>query len=420
MDRRTFIKSSALAAGSLLVPLGASSRALAQGAGAIKVGFLAPLTGAAASSGRELVDGWNLYWQQNGAKIGARAVETIVEDDASNPDTALQKARRLVQQQGVHMLVGNVLANTGLAVAEYVKGTGTPYFMPVVAADDLTQRKRIPNVLRVAGFSASQMTRPLADWCRKQGFKRAVTFAQDYTFGHEQAGGFAQLFTEQGGAIAGQLWHPINTGDFSPYLGQLTGLTPDVVLAIETGADAARLLQQWANFGLKGKIQLVTSQNTTDQSIIRNLSPAEVDGIVSCSHFAEGRDDPSTATFVQGYEKAYGKLPAIFAAEAFSAAVWIKEAATKVGGNVEDKAKFLDAMRTVVVPSCPLGKNLKMDAYGNPQYDIYIRKVAKRTDGKEWNVVLETYPQVSQFWKYKPEEYLKQPPYSRDFQGIKK
>ena len=218
MDRRTFIKASA-AAGSLY--LWGSSRALAQAGGAIRIGFLAPLTGAAASSGRELVDGWNLFWQQNGAKMGGRAVETVVEDDASNPDTALQKARRLVQQQGVAMLVGNVLANTGLAVAEYVKGTGTPYFMPVVAADDLTQRKRIPNVLRVAGFSASQMTRPLADWCRKQGYKRVVTFAQDYTFGHEQAGGFVQTFTEEGGTVAGQLWHPINTGDFSPYLGSL-------------------------------------------------------------------------------------------------------------------------------------------------------------------------------------------------------
>jgi branched-chain amino acid transport system substrate-binding protein len=420
MNRRNFIRSSAIAAGSLALGFGSTRRALAQAGGPIRIGFLAPLTGAAASAGRELVDGWNLFWQQQGAKIAGRAVETLVEDDASNPDTALQKARRLVQQQDVHMLVGNVLANTGLAVAEYVKGTGTPYFMPVVAADALTQRTRIPNVLRVAGFSASQMTRPLADWCRKKGYKRVATLAQDYTFGHEQAGGFVQTFTEAGGGVAGQLWHPVNTSDFSPYLGQLSGMTPDVVLAIETGADAARLLQQWANFGLKNRIPLVTSQNTTDQSIIRNLKANEVEGIVSCSHFAEGRDDTSTKAFVEAYEKAFAKLPAIFAAEAFSAAQWIKEAGERLGGKIEDKGKFLEAMRTVVVASCPLGKNLKMDAYGNPEYDIYIRQVSKRPDGKEWNVVLETYPQVSQFWKYKPEEYLKQPPYSREFQGIKR
>jgi branched-chain amino acid transport system substrate-binding protein len=87
---------------------------------------------------------------------------------------------------------------------------------------------------------------------------------------------------------------------------------------------------------------------------------------------------------------------------------------------VEDSKLFLAALRTDVVPDTPLGKNLKLDAYGNPIYDIYIRKVTKRADGKMVNTVIATYPQVSQFWKYKPEDYLKQPSYSRDFQGIKK
>ncbi|HTX51869.1 MAG TPA: hypothetical protein VMD08_00565, partial [Candidatus Baltobacteraceae bacterium] len=61
----------------------------------------------------------------------------------------------------------------------------------------------------------------------------------------------------------------------------------------------------------------------------------------------------------------------------------------------------------------------RLDSYGNPILDIHIRQVTKRSDGKLWNTVLETYPNVSQFWKYNPEESLKQPPYSRQFQGIK-
>jgi len=418
MDRRKFLGVAAGSAATLLAGLD-PLKAFAQGA-PIRIGFLAPLTGAAASSGRELVDGWNLYWQQAGLKVAGREVQVIVEDDGSTPDTALQKARRLVQQQNVNMLVGDVLANTGLAVAEFVKGTGTPYFMPVIAADDLTQRNRIPNVMRVAGFSASQMTRPLADWCLKQGYRKAATIGQDYTFGHEQTGGFVQTFTEGGGKVLLQLWHPINTSDFSPYLGQLPELKPDVVFAVETGSDAARLLQQWSTFGLKDRIPLVTSQNTTDQSIIRNLTPAETEGIVSVAHFAEGRDDASTRAFVQSYEKAYGKLPAIFAAEGFTAGLWIADALKKINGKVEDTKALLTTMRTEVVPDSPLGKNLEMDAYGNPVYDIYIRRVTRRADGKMINTVIATYPHVSQFWKYKPEEYLKQPPYSRTFQGIKK
>lgn len=220
--------------------------------------------------------------------------------------------------------------------------------------------------------------------------------------------------------LAGQLWHPLNTSDFSPYLGQIPSLSPDVVLAVETGADAARLLQQWSNFGLKKQIPLVTSQNTTDQSIIRNLSGSEADGLVSSAHYAEGNDDPSIRKFVDAYEKSFKKIPSIFAAEGYTAALWIVDALTKMNGQVEDRARFLDTIMKETIEDSPLGKNLKMDAYGNPIYNIYIRKVTKRADGKLVNSIIDTYPGVSQFGKFKPEEYLKQPPFSRQFQGVKK
>jgi len=138
------------------------------------------------------------------------------------------------------------------------------------------------------------------------------------------------------------------------------------------------------------------------------------------AHFAEGRDDPETRAFVQSYEKAYGKLPAIFAAEGYTGGLWLADALKKINGKVEDTKLLLSTVHSEVVPDSPLGKNLHMDDYGNPIFDIYIRCVTKRADGKLWNTVIATYPQVSQFWHYKPEEYMKQPPYSRTFQGIKK
>jgi branched-chain amino acid transport system substrate-binding protein len=136
MDRRQFLKTTASAM--VLSGLGAlPQRVFAQGA-PIKVGLMAPLTGVVASGGREMVEGTQFYFDSIGNEIAGRKVELIVEDDASNPDTALQKARRLVEQANVDFLIGNLLANTGLAVANYVKGNGTPYFIPIIAADDLT------------------------------------------------------------------------------------------------------------------------------------------------------------------------------------------------------------------------------------------------------------------------------------------
>jgi len=149
MNRRDFLKTSsstaALAVGTVAMP----AVLRAQAGGPIKIGLLSPLTGVLAAGGKELVEGFELWWEQKNKEVAGRKVEIVVEDDASNPDTALQKARRLVEQANVHFLIGNILANTGLAVANYVKGNGVPYFIPVIAADELTQRARLPNVLRM-------------------------------------------------------------------------------------------------------------------------------------------------------------------------------------------------------------------------------------------------------------------------------
>ena len=418
MDRRHFTKAGAALGG--LAVFGSFEQALAQGTGPIKIGLLTPLTGVVASGGKEIAEGFNLYWDQVGKKVGGREVQIIVEDDGSNPDIALQKARKLVEQTKVDFLVGDLLANTGLAVAEYVKGTGTPYFIPVIAADDLTQRKRIPNVIRVAGYTASQMSRPMADYAyKKKGLRKVVTVSQDYTFGHEQCGGFAQVFSELGGSIVEQLWNPLNTQDFSPYIAQIQAAKPDAVFAMQTGSDATRFIKQWSNFGMKGKIVLLGAQNATDQSVIRTLG-VEAEGILSSAHFAEGNDSPATKKFVAEYETAYQKLPSIYGFSHYSAAMWLAEAIKSIGGNVEDRPRFLDAVRKTVLSGSPLGRPVRLDVYGNPVYDVFIRDVVKRPDGRYWNVPIETYPSVSQFWTYDPETYMKQPPYSRTFQGIKK
>jgi branched-chain amino acid transport system substrate-binding protein len=416
-DRRRFLKSTAGLAAAGLFPMPAIVKAQGSG-GPIRIGLLAPLTGVIAAGGRELVEGFEMYWETVNKEVAGRKVEIVIEDDASNPDTALQKARRLVEQGNVHFLFGNILANTGLAVANYVKGTGTPYFIPVIAADDLTQRQRIPNVIRVAGYTASQMSRPMADWAFKQGYKRIATISQDYTFGHEQCGGFSQMMSELGGRVVQQFWHPLNTADFSPYLGQLANSGVDAVFAMETGADATRFIQQWSSFGLKSRIPLMGAMNATDQSVIRTMG-AECEGIVSCAHFAEGSKDPITQAFVADYEKRYNKLPSIYGFSHFSGAMWVAEAIKKLGGKVEDRDALLKMVLATELTGSPLGKTVRLDAYGNPIYDAYIRKVERRADGKLWNVPTETYANVSQFWKYDPETYLKQPPYSRTFQGVK-
>jgi branched-chain amino acid transport system substrate-binding protein len=121
--------------------------------------------------------------------------------------------------------------------------------------------------------------------------------------------------------------------------------------------------------------------------------------------------------FVKEFRKKYGKVPGYYAEASYTAARWIAEAAKAVGANVEDKEKFLAALKKVEISDAPRGP-IKLDTYGNPIQNIYVRKVEKR-DGELWNTVIQTFTGVSQFWKYKPEEFLKQPVYDRNYPACK-
>jgi branched-chain amino acid transport system substrate-binding protein len=387
--------------------------------GSIRIGIIAPTTGNFASNGQSMIDGWKLWWDKNGYTVAGRKVEMFYEDDAANSDTTLSKARLLVEQRQVHMVIGPLSAATGLALAGYAKTTpNIPYFYPIVSADDLTQRARLPNIVRIAGWTSSQTTHPLGEWAFKQGYKKAVTIGADFAFGHETVAGFARTFSESGGAITSQIWHPIGAPDFAPYIAQIQAAAPDVVFAQESGGDTVKFVKAWSDFGLKGKIPLLVNQTATDQSGLSGMGP-EAEGLISVGHYAEGRDDPTTQAFVKDFDAAYKKLPSYYAADMYTAAGVIAAAIGKVNGNVEDSANFIKVVLASDLSNTPMGPQ-KMDSYGNPVQNVYLRKVEKRSDGRLWNVVTFTWPNVSQFWTYKPEDFLKNPVYSRDFQGIKK
>jgi branched-chain amino acid transport system substrate-binding protein len=385
--------------------------------GPIRVGLVIPTTGGVAASGADMVNGWNLYWKQKGARIGNRAVETIHEDTGGDPNTAITKGRQLVEQRQVHMILGPLLANEGYALADYTKTTSVPLFTPVVASDDLTQRQKSDTVVRVAGWASSQSHHPFGEWAAEQGYKNILTICSDYAFGHEVCGGFARTFTGKGGKIAAQLWTPLNAPDYSSYMTQIQGTQGiDAVFALAVGADGPRFMRQWAEFGLKGKIPMLAGAVLMDQSLLRGMGP-EAEGIISAHHFVEGREAAPTREFVDLYLKEHNQLPSYFAASMYVAAGWIAQAVEKNGGNVEDSKKLIEAVKSISLTDSAFGP-MSLDEYNNPIHNVYVRKVEKRPDGKQWNVPVKTYEKVSQFWTFGATEFLKQPVYSRAFQGL--
>jgi branched-chain amino acid transport system substrate-binding protein len=410
------------ACATLVAALGSPGRAAPDGP--IKVALLAPTSGSAAAAGHDMVAGWTLYWKEHGDRVAGRTIQTTVYDTNSNPAHALDQARHAVEQDGAQIIVGPYLANEGLAVAPYGIQHRIPMLFPTVSADDLSQRQANAYVIKVAGWTSSQSTHVAGEWAYEQGYRKVVTIANSYAFGYENAGGFAQTFTGKGGKIVNQIWAPLGTADYTPYISQVQAASPDAVFVEMVGADAVHFLQQWSQLGLKNKIPLIANETTTDQSNIRSLDPAVVEGIVSFGHFTEGREAPATRTFVEKYAKAEGLLPSYMATSFYTAAEWTSRALLNVHGRTDDAATFLRAVREIKLADSPFGP-MVLDQYGAPIDNVYLRRVVATSGeaakyAKTWNVVTKTFPNVSQFWTWKPADYLKQPVYSPSYQGYVK
>ena len=424
MRTSTTAKFAALAALLAILSSAAAPPARAADAGPIKVALLAPTSGSAAAAGHDMVAGWTLYWKEHNDKVAGRTVQTTVYDTASNPTHALDQARHAVEQDGAQIVVGPYLANEGLAVAPYTIQHRIPLFLPTVSADDLSQRMANAFVIKVAGWSSSLPTHPAGEWAYEQGHRKMVTLANSYAFGYENAGGFAQTFTQKGGKIVDQIWAPLGTADYSPYISRVQAAAPDALFVEMVGADAVHFLTQWSQLGLKNKIPLIANETTTDQSNIRSIAPEIVEGITSFGHFAECRDASATRAFIDKYGKAEGVLPSYMATGFYTAAQWIGHAIENIHGNTSDPGVLLRAVREIKLADSPFGP-MTLDQYGAPVENVYVRKVVATSGeaakyAKTCNAVVKTYPRVSQFWTWRASDYLKQPVYSPSYQGYAK
>jgi branched-chain amino acid transport system substrate-binding protein len=143
----------------------------------------------------------------------------------------------------------------------------------------------------------------------------------------------------------------------------------------------------------------------------------EAIGVITALHYSQAIDTPANQKFARAFEAKAGKIASYYSEATYTNARWITEAIKLAAGRVEDRDALLAALRRVNLKESPRGP-LSVDSFGNPVQNIYVRRVEK-VNGRLQNTVIATYPAVSQFWKYNPEEYLKQPLYSRDYPPCK-
>jgi branched-chain amino acid transport system substrate-binding protein len=413
MSRPVFVRL-ALVVAVVTSTLAPASEIVAQG-GAIRIGMLAPLTGAFSGAGRDMVAGLELYFDEINRQIAGRRIELVVEDTEGNPQQALSKARKLVEQDKVHLLTGGLLAPTGYALHPFVESARIPTTFPLIASDDLTQRKAAKWIVRT-GATASQPMHAFADWTVKSTkHRRVVALSLDHAYSWEALGGFQRTFEEQGGQIVQKIWVPFTTNDFAPYLAQIRR-DADAVLVTLGGRYSIQFAKQWQASGLADRMPVLAGGVTVDETVLTQLGD-EANGWISSLYYSAALDTPANRRFVKAFEAKTGKTASYFSETCYTGARWIADAIKAVDGKVEDRESLLAALRRVDIKESPRGP-ISMDALNNPVENVYVRRV-ERVGGKLQNTVIATVPAVSQFWKYNPEEYLKQPLYTRNHPACK-
>jgi branched-chain amino acid transport system substrate-binding protein len=399
----------------LAVALVLSITLAAPAAEPIRIGFMGPLSGIFAQAGKDMLDGLKMGLEAAGGQVAGRKRELIEEDTEGNPATAQAKYRKLVQQDRIHVLTGVLLANIGYALVPPIERDELPSLF-LTTPDDLTKRRPPKWILR-SNFAASQPMHALGDYAAKTlKYKRVAGIAMDNPFGHEQLGGFQRVFEDAGGRLAQKLWVPLNAMDFAPYLGQVPR-DVDAVVQVFVAGQAVRFAKQYAESGLKEKVPLIGTGVFSDESALRSMGDEAI-GVVGSLIWAPTLSTPANQAFMKLAEARLKRPPAYFHAVMYSTGRWVTEAARAVEGKVEDRARFLAAIRKASETTEDPRGPIKLDEYNNPTQNVYILKVEK-VGGRLQNTVIHTYPMVSQFWTYKPEEFLKTPAYDRNHPPVR-
>jgi len=406
-----------LVSGALLLALGAGASAQTP---ELRIGFLAPRTGIYTQLGTDMVNGFQMYLDEHNGMLGGAKVTFIVEDDQGKPDVDVTKAKKLILQDKVDMLVGAVLASSAYALAPVSTAEKMLYMGTVSTADDLAQRQvdKYPYLV-LAGWVSSQPNHPLGQWACDQGYKRIAAIAADYAFGYEQLGGFQKGFEDCGGKIVQKIWAPLGTKDFGPYIPTLK-TDVDAIFSLMVGPMALQFPKQLRAAGITKPI--VGGGTSYDEFALPFMGD-EVIGDVSALQYSAALDTPANKAFVTKYRAKYEKVPSYYSEVNYAAALWIDKTLEKSKGKYPGPVEFIKTMATIKIDA-PRGPVQLDAATKSPIQDIYIKKVEKKKmfgyDKEElWNTVIKTYPAVGTFWHYDKAKFLAQPVYSREFPPCK-
>ncbi len=357
------------------------------GKGAVKVGLVIPQAGVYAPLGVDMKNGWDLWLERHGGKLGNYTVTTVVADEGESPQTGVPAAQRLLQSDDCDVLVGIVNSATALGVRDLVTESKKVLLVANAGANDITGKASSPYIWRTS-FTNGQVAAAMGRYLGEEGTTGGVfEIASDYAAGAEAVAGFRTAFEAGGGAIAGSAKPPFGkTQDYQPFLSQIRSSGAAATFCFFAGAEAVAFVKQYRQFGLAETTPLYGSGFLTEGGVLAAQGAAAV-GIRTALHYTSELDNQHNKDFVKAYQEKYDVVPTVYSVQTWDAANVLDRAlrsATATDGDTLSKA--LEGVGAI--DDSPRGE-WSFDGQ-TPKQKFYIREVEKKGDGYVNAVLAET------------------------------
>ena len=368
---------------SALLSLCVALPALAQSEDTFKIGFITPMTGPFASTGKQMHSAVKLYMAQNGDKVAGRKIELILRDDGGVPDNTKRIAQELVVNQKVNVLAGFGLTPLALVTAPLATQAKVPMVNMLAATSSVIDAS--PYMVRTS-MTLPQTTLGVAEWAPKNGIQKVVTLVSDYGPGHDAERTFRDRFMLNGGKILESIRVPVRNPDFAPFLQRVRDLSPDAVFVFVPSGVGAQVMKQFNDRGLsKAGIKIIGTGEVTDDDLVNDMGDVAL-GVVTSYPYSAAHPSAKNKKFVAEFQKLNNMRPNAVAVFAYDGMHVIYEAVRKTNGKGDGDA-LLAAMKGQIFES-PRGQ-IYIDANTRDiVQSIYIRKVERvgNNPGELYNI----------------------------------
>jgi branched-chain amino acid transport system substrate-binding protein len=337
----------------------------------VKIGLLVPLSGVYAPLGEDMRNGFKLYLDQHGGRLGGREIKLVTADEGEGPQTGVPAAQKLVTQDQAAAVVGVVNSATALGLRDFFHESKRPLLVANAGADDITGARKSAYVWRTS-FSNGKVSAALGAAVAKEAKGGVYLITADYAAGREMVAGFRKTFEAAGGEVAGEKFTPFGkTQDYQPYLSAIRGSGAKAVYSFYAGAEAVSFVKQYKQFGLAGKTPLYGTGFLTEGGVLDAQGEASI-GVKTSLHYSTELDTPRNKEFVAAYRKAFDEAPTVYAVQAHDTAAVLDKALAKAPGAGGDE--LVKALGGVGPIDSPRGQ-WTFDPAHDPQQKYYLREV---------------------------------------------